>query len=49
MIRGTKSYIIVMSISHDEGVGPETCHIAINFRLSWSLDGTSHRDKTTPA
>jgi len=38
-----------MSISHDKGVGPEMRYIAINFYLSRSLDGTSHRDKTTPA
>jgi len=39
----------VMSISHDETVSPETRHKAIKFCLSRSLDGTSHRDKTTPA
>jgi len=39
-------YPIVMSISHDKRVGPETRHVAINFRLSRSLDSTSHCDKT---
>jgi len=38
-----------MSISHDKVASPETRHIPINFRLSRSLDGTSHSDKTTPA
>jgi len=33
--------------SHDEVPGPETRHIPINFRLSRSLDGTSHSDKTS--
>jgi len=37
-----------MSISYDKVVSPETRHLPINFRLSRSLDGTNHSDKTTP-
>jgi len=37
----------VMSISHDKVISPKTRH-PFNFRLSWSLDGASHSDKTIP-